>query len=171
MQVWVQHDFRVGCCSPFSSWLPSQSKMGVWLSNALHPIFLSHFPWYLKQVGQDLMCSTPLVYLKPILLTFQSSLAETHPLETGSWHGSLGCFSWDLLVWLFPGFSDPVPLCSLPDVRRVKDTWKRKLWTLPDFQQVSPKLFVFASPFFLPSRSPCEPTLRVACANKNNNIN
>lgn len=107
------------------------------------------------------MCSTPLVYVKPILLMFQSSLAGTPPLETGPWCASPGGFSWALLVWLFPGS----PLSSLPDVRRVKATWKSKLWTLPDFQRVPPKLFALAAPCFLPSGAPCEPTLRMACAN------
>lgn len=29
MQVFIQHDFRVGCCSPLPSWLSAQYKMVV----------------------------------------------------------------------------------------------------------------------------------------------
>lgn len=77
MQVWLQLD---AFFSPLLAFIP-MSK-GV-LGDALHLIFLTHFPrhcksWWLWTMARSL----PLVYLK---LIFQSSLAETFPFGSGSW--------------------------------------------------------------------------------------
>lgn len=131
------------------------------LGDALHLIFLTHFPEHPKSWWVWTMaCSLPLVYLKPILLIFQSSLAETFPFGTGSWLTS------GVSADIYLNFPWLLWAGSLTQAGR--RMLKREIFkTFLIFKgSVLEYLSALASPCSLPSLAPCGSALKKICADR-----